>query len=39
MYTEGMLIAAKFAGLSLLTWLLIILVVIVVVVLVSRRRV
>ena len=39
MFTDGMVVAAKFAGLSLLTWLLIILVVIVIVAVVSRRRV
>ncbi len=39
MSTEALTIAARFAGLSLLTWLIIILVVIVVVVMVSRRRI
>ena len=39
MYTEGLITAARLAGLSLVTWLIIILVVIVVVALVSRRRV
>ena len=39
MYTDGMLIAAKFAGLSLLAWVLIILIVVVVAAVVSRRRV
>jgi hypothetical protein len=36
---DGLVIAARFAGLSLVTWLIIILIVVVVVALVSRRRV
>jgi hypothetical protein len=39
MHTDALIIAARFAGLSLLTWLIIILLVIVVAVLVARRRV
>jgi hypothetical protein len=37
--TTGLTIAARIAGLSLLTWLIILLIVIVVVAVVSRRRV
>jgi hypothetical protein len=36
---DSLVIAARFAGLSLVTWLIIILIVLVVVALVSRRRV
>jgi len=36
---DSLAIAARFAGLSLVTWLIIILIVLVVVALVSRRRV
>ncbi len=39
MYTDAFLTAARFAGLSLVTWLIIILVVIVVMAVVSRRRI
>jgi hypothetical protein len=39
MYTDGLAVAARLAGLSLVTWLIIILVVIVVVALMSRRRI
>ncbi len=39
MYSSGMIVAAKIAGLSLVTWLLIIVVVIAIVAVVSRRRV
>ena len=39
MFTAGLTIAARFAGLSLLTWLIIILVVIAIAALVSRRRI
>ncbi len=39
MYPEGLALAARFAGLSLVTWLIIILVVIVVFAVVSRRRI
>jgi hypothetical protein len=37
--TDAFVVAARFAGLSLVTWLIIILIVIVLVALVSRRRV
>ncbi len=39
MHTEALMTAARFAGLSLVTWLIIILVVIVVMAVVSRRRI
>jgi hypothetical protein len=39
MDTDALLTAARFAGLSLVTWLIIILVVVVVVAMVSRRRI
>jgi len=39
MSTDALVVAARLAGLSLVTWLIIILIVIVVVALVSRRRV
>ncbi len=39
MYSSAMIVAAKIAGLSLVTWLLIIVVVIAIVAVVSRRRV
>ena len=38
MSTAGLTIAARFAGLSLVTWLVIILIVLLVVGLLSRRR-
>ena len=38
MFTAGLTIAARFAGLSLVTWLVIILILILVVALMSRRR-
>ena len=39
MSTDGLVVAAKFAGLSLVTWLIIILIVVVVAAVVARRRV